>query len=139
MNAIRTAARVAARLPCQLRTATATVAATRQRSATSGLGLRLSTPQQKTAFSTLPPCRAKGGEVNSELIAKIESELQIEKQMRNEEEVSSDIKAFLDDGPFEIHDTPGREEVVLSSTHGEEKYATPKTFWYTALTEPGSR
>jgi len=63
---------------------------------------------------------AKEGEVDEELVAKFESELQMEKEMRDPDEVPTSVKDFLENGPFEIIDTPGQEEVVLTRKFGDE-------------------
>ena len=42
------------------------------------------------------------GVVDQELSAKLESELQMEKDMRDPEELPESIKDYLDNGPFEV-------------------------------------
>ncbi|KAI9877457.1 MAG: hypothetical protein M1830_003841 [Pleopsidium flavum] len=58
--------------------------------------------------------------VDQELSAKLESELRMEKDMRDLEELPVTIKDYLDNGPFELIDTPGQEEVVLTRQFGDE-------------------
>jgi len=74
-----------------------------------------------SAFSTSRPVRETAGEVDAELIAKFESELSMEKEMRDEEEVPTSVKDYLENGPFEIEDIPGKEEVAMTRTFGDEK------------------
>ena len=62
----------------------------------------------------------KEGEVDEELIQKIDSEIQMEQDMRDADEVPTSVKDFLENGPFEIQDTPGQEEVVLTRKFGNE-------------------
>ncbi|MCJ1351710.1 MAG: hypothetical protein MMC33_001694 [Icmadophila ericetorum] len=73
------------------------------------------------AFSTSQFLREKEGEVDQELSAKIESELQMEKEMRDTEELPPNIKEFLEDETWELKDVAGEEEVTMSRTFGDEK------------------
>lgn len=75
-----------------------------------------------SAFSTSRPVKETAGEVDAELISKFESELSLEKETRDEEEVPTSVKDYLENGPFEIEDIPGQEEVVLTRKFGDEKY-----------------
>jgi complement component 1 Q subcomponent-binding protein len=63
---------------------------------------------------------AKAGEGDEELIAKLESELEVENEMKEEGGVPTSIKDYLENGPFEIQDVPGREDVVLTRKFGDE-------------------
>lgn len=63
---------------------------------------------------------AKEGESSDELVAKIESELQLETEMRDPEHVPISVKDYLENGPFELIDTPGQEEVFLTRKFGHE-------------------
>lgn len=58
------------------------------------------------------------GEVDAELVAKLESEIQMEEDMENE--IPTSIKEYIENGPFEVIDTPGQEEVVLTRKYGSE-------------------
>ncbi|MCJ1450639.1 hypothetical protein MMC28_000972 [Mycoblastus sanguinarius] len=73
-----------------------------------------------TPFSTTRSALEKEGQVDEELSMKIESELQLEKEMRDSEELPSTIQEYLDSSSFELHDTPGQEEVVLTRKFGDE-------------------
>ncbi|KAL9122051.1 MAG: hypothetical protein Q9187_001398 [Circinaria calcarea] len=80
----------------------------------------------RTLFNVAPSAREGGRRltrysVDQELSAKFESELQLEKEMRDTDELPANVKDFLDNSPFELHDTPGQEEVVLTRTFGDEK------------------
>jgi complement component 1 Q subcomponent-binding protein len=79
-------------------------------------------PQCAAAFSTSNIRRSKGGESDEELVAKLESEIQMEEEMKDEE-LPTSVKDYLENGPFEIIDTPGEEDVVLTRQFGDEKYA----------------
>ena len=59
--------------------------------------------------------------VDQELSAKLQSEFQLEKEMRDTDELPPNVKEYLDNSPFELHDTPGQEEVSLTSTFGDER------------------
>ncbi|CAK7565316.1 MAG: Mitochondrial acidic protein mam33 [Sporothrix epigloea] len=60
-------------------------------------------------------------EVDSELSSKLASEIQFETEIRENEPEATSVKDFLESGLFEIEDIPGREEVVLRRTYGNEK------------------
>lgn len=76
--------------------------------------------QLVAAFSTSTVRMEKAGEVDEELVSKFESEIQMEEEMRDTDEVPTSIKDFLENGPFEITDIPGHEEVVLTRQFGNE-------------------
>jgi complement component 1 Q subcomponent-binding protein len=76
---------------------------------------------RSAAFSTTPFRAAAASEANEELSAKLESELQIEEELQDSEQQPASIKDFLENGPFELVDTPGQEVVKLTRTFGEEK------------------
>jgi len=76
--------------------------------------------QFAAAFSTSTFRRESAGEVDDELVAKFESEIQMEQEMRDADEVPTSVKDYLENGPFEIIDIPGHEEVVLTRTYGDE-------------------
>ena len=79
----------------------------------------------RAAFSTTINMRAPAdGETDDELSAKLESEIQIEEDIKSNEQQPASIKDFLDNSPFELIDTPGQEVVKLVRTFGEEKYAS---------------
>lgn len=77
--------------------------------------------------------------VNEELVAKLESEIVMEESMKEDEDLSANIKEYLDNSPFEvrpfaslhmhgpmltlpqIEDQPGNQEVVLTRTYNDEK------------------
>ena len=59
--------------------------------------------------------------VDQELSAKFGSELQLEKETRDTNELPPHVKEFLDNVPFTLHDTPGQEEFTLTRTFGDEK------------------
>ncbi len=78
--------------------------------------------QFAAAFSTSTYRMEKDGEVDEELVEKFQSEIQMEQEMRDADEVPTSVKDFLENGPWEIQDTPGNEEVVLTRKFGDEKY-----------------
>jgi complement component 1 Q subcomponent-binding protein len=77
--------------------------------------------QCAAAFSTSTIRPAKAGEGDDELIAKLESEIQMEQEMKEESDIPTSVKDYLENGPFKIIDTPGVEEVVLTRQFGDEK------------------
>lgn len=115
MISIRTAARSAPRfLPKAVRPATRTTTLFSTQSAR--------VIRQTSAFSTSVFRRAAAGEVDEELSAKLASEIEYENDVKENEPLPASIKDFLENGPFEILDTPGKEEVTLTRTFGKEKY-----------------
>lgn len=76
--------------------------------------------QYAAAFSTTTIRPSKSGEADDELVAKLESEIQMENEMSDEGDMPTSVKDYLENGPFEILDTPGQEEVVLTRQFGDE-------------------
>lgn len=72
------------------------------------------------SFSTTSARRA--AETDGEVSAKLESEIQIEEDMKSNEQQPASVKDFLANSPFELIDTPGQEVVKLVRNFGEEKY-----------------
>ncbi|KAI9779108.1 MAG: hypothetical protein M1816_003752 [Peltula sp. TS41687] len=81
---------------------------------------RTAKPRFAAAFSTSRTAWASEGQVDEELAAKLESELQLEREMRDPDELPLSVKDYLDNSPYKIHDTPGKEEVVLTGQYGDE-------------------
>lgn len=71
------------------------------------------------SFSTTGAHRA--AESDGELSAKLESEIQIEEDMKSNEQQPASVKDFLANSAFELIDTPGQEVVKLVRNFGEEK------------------
>jgi complement component 1 Q subcomponent-binding protein len=61
------------------------------------------------------------GEVDEEVSAKLASEIEFENDVKAEEPLPASIKDFMDNSPFKIEDVPGKEDVVLTRTFGDEK------------------
>jgi len=78
-------------------------------------------PLQASAFSTTPFRRAAENDVEEELSAKLASEIEFEEEVKNTEPTPASLKDYLENSPFEIQDTPGKEDVVLTRTYGNEK------------------
>ncbi|KAI5462331.1 mitochondrial glycoprotein [Mariannaea sp. PMI_226] len=75
----------------------------------------------RAAFSTTVFRQAANAEVDEELAAKLESELQIEEDMKANEQEPASIKDFLNNSAFKLVDTPGQEVVKLERSFGDEK------------------
>ncbi|KAJ4249405.1 Mitochondrial acidic protein mam33 [Fusarium torreyae] len=81
------------------------------------------------ASSALRPAQAafsttvfrKAAENDGELLAKLESEIQIEEDMKANEQDPASIKDFLNNSAFELIDTPGQEVVKLIRKFGDEQ------------------
>lgn len=110
MLSLRTLARAAPRALPRL---TPAVARTLPRA--SPVALRTS------AFSTARVLRAESGEVDAQLSAKLESEIQFEEEVAKEEQMPGSIRDFINQGKFEVLDVEGKEEVKLVRNFGDEK------------------
>jgi complement component 1 Q subcomponent-binding protein len=78
-------------------------------------------PQQASPFSTSIFRRAAAGETDEELSTKLSSEIEFEQDVKENEPMPASIKDFLENGPFEVQDVAGKEEVLLTRTFGNEK------------------
>ncbi|KAJ9314749.1 hypothetical protein DTO271D3_4995 [Paecilomyces variotii] len=74
------------------------------------------------AFSTARILREPAGEGDVELVAKFEEELQHEKASGLEDLDASvqNVKYLLENGPWEVKDVPGEQEVILTRKFGNE-------------------
>lgn len=81
----------------------------------------LRTQQAASAFSTSVFRRAPAGETDEELSAKLGSEIEYENDVKENEPLPASIKDFIENGPFELQDVPGKEEVTLTRKYGNEK------------------
>lgn len=78
-------------------------------------------PQQASAFSTTVFRRTAAADIEDELSAKLASEIQFEEEVKATQDQPASIKDYLENGPFQIEDVPGKEDVVLTRTYGNEK------------------
>ncbi|KPM35726.1 hypothetical protein AK830_g10845 [Neonectria ditissima] len=118
MLSVRTFARSAPRAVARLSAATALRQSARSSSAfvkTASASLL-----RPAAFST-STLRRGPSESDGELSAKLESELQIEEDMKASEQEPASIKDFLNNSAFKLVDTPGQEVVKLERSFGDEK------------------
>ncbi|KHN93811.1 glycoprotein suaprga1 [Metarhizium album ARSEF 1941] len=83
--------------------------------------IRALRPARTAAFSTTVGRRAADGETDDELSAKLDSEIQIELDMKAQEQQPASVQDFLENSPFELIDTPGQEVVKLVRSFGNEK------------------
>ncbi len=123
MMSLRAAARSA---PRAISRASSTTAITRcQLTSRTGSLLKTRTallrPHQTSAFSTTVFRRASKSETDEELSSKLASEIEFENDVKEDEDIPASVKDFIQNGPFEIQDIPGTEEVVLTRTFGNEK------------------
>lgn len=77
-------------------------------------------PQQTSAFSTSVFRRA-ASEADKELSEKLASEIEFEEDVKDTEDLPASVQDFIQNGPFDIKDTPGSEEVVLTRNYNSEK------------------
>lgn len=73
------------------------------------------------AFSTARILRSESGEVDAQLSAKLDSEIQFEAEVAKEEQTPSSIKDFIEQGNYKVEDVEGKEEVKLVRNYGDEK------------------
>ncbi|MCJ1322286.1 hypothetical protein MMC15_007634 [Xylographa vitiligo] len=81
---------------------------------------RIASRSAYPAFSTSRIEWAQEGQTDQELSAKLQSELQLERDMNDSDDLPPSLRDFLDNNPFEVQDTPGQEEVTLTRTFGDE-------------------
>ncbi|KAI1325554.1 mitochondrial glycoprotein [Xylariaceae sp. FL0255] len=101
--------------------------------ATSTSPLRTS---QLATFSSTPFRRAAESETDQELLAKLDSELQFENEMKDKEQLPASVKDFLDNSPFELKDEPGKQDVYLTRKMGNETISVSFTISDLANYEP---
>ncbi|KAF3067214.1 Mitochondrial acidic protein MAM33 [Daldinia childiae] len=80
----------------------------------------LRSSQFTSSFSTSQFRQAPAAEVDEELSVKLESELQFENEMKEDEQLPASVKDFLENSPFELKDEPGKEDVSLVRKFGNE-------------------
>ncbi len=120
MISIRSIARSAPRAVSRL-TSAAIRKQVRQTSLLQAIGAAtIRSSQSAPAFSTSTIRRETAGEVDDELIAKFASEIELEQDMKDDD-VPTSVKEYLENGPFELIDTPGQEEVALIRQYGKEQ------------------
>lgn len=84
--------------------------------------MRIASAVRVSPFSSTPARRAAAeSEVDDELSAKLDSEIQIEEDMKSSQQQPASVKDFLDNSPFELVDTEGQEVVKLVREFGQEK------------------
>lgn len=76
---------------------------------------------QISAFSTTLLRKAASGKTDSDLSKKLEAEIRFESDMRESESAPVSVEDFQKNGPWELQDIPGEEEVSLTRTYGSEK------------------
>ncbi|ESZ96807.1 hypothetical protein SBOR_2808 [Sclerotinia borealis F-4128] len=119
MLSLRTIARSAPRVARGL---TSTAIRTATRPTLLQVAFPASRLQCASAFST-SSMRAKSAspESDAELAEKLGAEIQMEEDMKNEEDLPTSVKDYLENAPFKLLDKPGHEEVVLTRNFGDEK------------------
>ncbi|RDA85226.1 hypothetical protein CP532_3267 [Ophiocordyceps camponoti-leonardi (nom. inval.)] len=87
-----------------------------------------SSSRERDAAGGLPPAEKKdgasssaSGEVDEELVFKIDSEIRIEEDLKDDAQLPASIGDFLNNTPFTLEDKPGVETVKLVRSYGEEK------------------
>lgn len=126
MLSVRTFARSAPRAVARLSTASlrqSSIAAARPSIALLRSPAMLSVARTaRAAFSTtVSRRRADDADIDGELSAKLQSELQIEEDMKASEQEPASIKDFLNNSAYKLVDTPGQESVKLERTYNDEK------------------
>ncbi|KAF2260957.1 mitochondrial glyco protein [Lojkania enalia] len=57
---------------------------------------------------------------DSELIAKLQNEISLEEDMKDDEDLSQNIKEYLENSAFEIEDKAGHQEITLKRKYNDE-------------------
>ncbi|KAF2685527.1 regulatory protein-like protein suaprga1 [Lentithecium fluviatile CBS 122367] len=73
-----------------------------------------------TASFHISALRRQESDVKEELIAKLQNEITMEDDLKEDEDLSANIKEYLENSAYEIEDKPGHQEVVLTRTFGDE-------------------
>lgn len=88
---------------------------------------RLTNPQTTVSFFKKPTSFLRfysaaigRGEVDEELIAKLDSEIGLQEEIKDSDLMPESVETFLDETPFEVIDKPGSEEVELVRRFGDE-------------------
>lgn len=76
---------------------------------------------QLSAFSTSILRKAAAGATDTELSSTFGREIEFESGLKENEALPVSIKDYMDNSPFEIQDTDGIQDVVLTRTYGNEK------------------
>lgn len=76
---------------------------------------------QISAFSTSLLRKSPAGNIDSDLSAKLSAEMDFETGVKEGESLPVSVKDFLENGPFDIQDTPGMQDVILTRKFGNEK------------------
>lgn len=125
MLSIRTFARSAPRTTARLTASTIRQSVARPSTSSyyRSAAAALQSPMRTSAatFATTASRRAPESEIDDELSAKLDSEIQIEEDMKTNEQQPASVKDFLANSPFELIDTPGQEVVKLERSFGDEK------------------
>ncbi|KAF2849305.1 regulatory protein-like protein suaprga1 [Plenodomus tracheiphilus IPT5] len=119
MLALRNLARSAPRSAARLSTKAARQPSLLRQSAAFQPAWTASMPRLTSAFS-MSARRQESSAINDELVAKLQSEISMEEDMKEDDDLSANIKEYLENSPFEIEDKPGHQEVVLTRTFGDE-------------------
>jgi len=76
--------------------------------------------QITAAFST-STSRWQSSEDDAQLAKKLESEIEFENSMKEQDGTPASVKEYLDNSPFQLEDIPGQEEVVLTRQYNGER------------------
>jgi complement component 1 Q subcomponent-binding protein len=77
--------------------------------------------QFAAAFST-SKSRWQASEDDAQLAKKLESEIEFENSMKEQDGTPASVQEYLDNSPFQLEDIPGQEEVVLTRQYNDERY-----------------
>ncbi|KAF2099977.1 mitochondrial glyco protein [Rhizodiscina lignyota] len=75
---------------------------------------------------------------NEELIAKLDSEIKVEQDIGDPETYRGNVREFIENGPWELQDEQGSQEVKLSRTYNDEKIEISFSVADIASIEPSS-
>ena len=73
------------------------------------------------AFSTSRSRWQALNEDDAQLAKKLESEIEFENSMKEQDGTPASVTEYLDNSPFQLEDIPGQEEVVLTRKYNDER------------------
>ncbi|KAF1956776.1 mitochondrial glyco protein [Byssothecium circinans] len=78
-----------------------------------------SVPRLTSSFH-MSAVRRQDSDVKEELVAKLQNEISMEEDLKDEEDLTTNIQEYLSHSEFTLEDKPGHQEVVLTRTFGDE-------------------
>lgn len=120
-NAPQVLSRAAGAFPLRTAAAATSPTAALRHSTNTSLSSNVLWSARVAFMSSLVARRSSIRECDEELSAKIESEIQVEEDMKANEQQPASVKDFLENTEYKLQDTPGQETVKLTRSICDEK------------------